>query len=64
MNKLLKFIISVLAGIEVVFYLITPIVISAILVVFSTNEITTTLINVGGLLATLYRGIKIGFLKE
>ena len=64
MNKLIKIILAILAGIEAVVYIATPILLSTLLV---------TLLNTTGwklyffyiicLLATLFRAIKIGWLK-
>ncbi len=65
MNKLLKILIAVLAGIEVVFYMITPILISLIWVnISSFNSLGTYAMYSAGLLASVFRGIKIGWLKK
>ena len=65
LNKVfLKIILSVLAGIGTTFYLITPILISTLWVaVFGINNVGSYLIYGIGLLTTLFRGIKIGWMK-
>lgn len=65
MNKIVKGIIAVLAGVEVIFYLISPLAIASLLIILGNpTKIIAVLINAGGLLATVYRAIKVGFLKE
>ncbi len=64
MNKLLKIILSILAGIEITFYLATPIIVAALWVIVNGLNDWTTYIFYGiGLTATLFRAIKIGWMK-
>lgn len=64
MNKLLKIIIATLAGIETTFYLVTPIMIASLWVIVNgLNDWTTYLFYGIGLVATLFRAIKIGWMK-
>jgi len=64
MNKLIKILLAILAGVEVTFYLFTPILISTLwMSVFSIEAIGSKLIFGLGLLATLFRAIKVGWLK-
>ncbi len=65
MNNLLKILLATLAGIEAVFYLVTPILISLIWVNLSSfNSFGTYAMYSAGLLASVFRGIKIGWLKK
>lgn len=65
MNKFKKIMLSILGGIDVTFYMFTPILIAALWVRFSTLENWTEYFIYGiGLLATIFRAIKIGFLKD
>jgi len=64
MNKLIKILLAILAGLEVTFYLFTPILISTLwMSVFGIENIGSKLIFGLGLLATLFRAIKVGWLK-
>jgi len=65
MNKLKKILLAVLAGIDVVFYFITPILLSMVWVkLFGFNNYGDYVIYIIGLFSCLFRGIKIGFLKN
>ena len=66
MNKIQKILLAILAGIETVVYLITPILLVILWVkVNSLSDWTIYLFWGLGLLATLFRGIKVsGFLKD
>lgn len=62
MNKFFKFLLAVLAGLEVVFYLLSPMVV--VILWNDYSNYPSVLLYVVGIGATIYRGIKIGFLKE
>jgi hypothetical protein len=65
MNKFKKVILSILGGIEVTFTMFTPIILAALWVTVSSLENWTEYFIYGiGLLATLFRAIKIGWLKN
>lgn len=65
MNKLKKVILSILGGIEVTFTMFTPIILAALWVTVSSLENWTEYFIYGiGLLATLFRAIKLGWLKN
>ena len=65
MNKLKKVILSILGGIDVTFTMFTPIILAAVWVTVSNLENWTEYFIYGiGLLATLFRAIKIGWLKN
>ncbi len=65
MNKFLLVLLAIFGGIEVVFYIFTPIVISIFWVYLIGLETWTSyFFFVICLLATLFRAIKIGFLKK
>lgn len=65
MNKFKKIILSILGGIDVTFYMFTPILIAVLWVRLSTLENWTEYFIYGiGLLSTIFRAIKIGFLKN
>lgn len=62
MNRFFKFLIAILAGVEVTFYLLSP-----MLIVILWNDYSnypSILLYTVGIGASIYRGIKIGFLKE
>ena len=62
MNQFNKSLLAILGGIEVIFYIITPILIILIwAIVMGTNDWRDYSVYVIGLLATLFRGIKIGW---
>lgn len=64
MNKFLTIILAILGGIEVVFYLATPIIIGIFWIyLIGLVGWTSYLFLIICLLATLFRAIKIGFLK-
>lgn len=65
MNKLLKILLAILGGVEVVFYMVTPILIAVIWVtLFSFESLGNYVVYITGLLASVFRGIKIGWLKK
>jgi len=65
MNKKLKIILAVLGGIDTTIYLFTPIILAAIWIsIAGLNDWKSFLFYGLGLFSTLFRGIKIGFLKE
>ena len=65
MNKFLLVILAILGGIEVVFTIMTPIIIAIFWVTIIGIENWTSYIFFGVcLVATLFRAIKIGFLKK
>lgn len=65
MNKLTKILLSVLAGIDVTINIFTPIILAAIWVSLAGTDSWLDLLFYGfGLLASLFRGIKIGWLKN
>jgi len=65
MNKILKVIISILGGCSVVFELLTPIAVALVWgIVFNLSSSASKIILVVGGLATLFRAIKIGFIKN
>jgi len=65
MNKFLVVVLSILGGVEVVFYIFTPVIIAALWIsVVGLVNWTSYFIYGVGLLATLFRAIKIGFLNK
>ena len=65
MNKLVKIILAILGGVETVFYIVTPILIALIWSnLFSLESWSNYVVYISGLLASLFRGIKIGWLKK
>ncbi len=65
MNKFLLVLLAIFGGIEVVLYIFTPIVIAIFLVYLIGLETWTSyFFFIICLLATLFRAIKIGFLKK
>lgn len=65
MNKLQKISLAILGGIETVFYMITPILISLIWInVFDTSKAGTLILYSVALIASVFRAIKIGWLRE
>ncbi len=64
MNKLQKILLAILAGIETVIYLITPILLVILWVKINSLTSWTMYFFWGlGLLATLFRGIKVGWMR-
>lgn len=64
MNNLNKVLLSILAGLEVTFYIFTPMLISTLwMSVFGIEHIGSKFIFGLGLFSTLFRAIKIGWLK-
>lgn len=65
MNKFKKVILSILGGVDVTFYMFTPILIAVLWVKLSSMENWTEYFFYAiGLLATIFRAIKIGWLKN
>lgn len=65
MNRLSKIILSVMGGIDVLFYTITPILISMIWTnLFGINDIGAYIMYAAGLISSVFRGIKVGWLKR
>jgi len=65
MNKFKTISLSILGGIDTTFHIFTPILLAALWVSLgSVNNWTETFIYGIGLLSTLYRAIKVGFLKH
>jgi len=64
MNKFMLVLLAILGGVEVVFYIFTPIIIGAIWVyLFGLNVWTSYFLFGICLLASLFRAIKVGWLK-
>ena len=64
MNKFKKIILAVLGGIDTTIYLFTPIILVALWVLVTGLSDWKNFLFYGlGLLATLFRAIKIGFMK-
>jgi hypothetical protein len=64
MNKIKKILLSFLAGVDVTFYMFTPIILATLWI--NLNEVSkfSSFFFYGiGLLATLFRAIKIGWMK-
>jgi len=65
MNKKVLILLSILGGIDVSFYLATPIILVGIWASISGfNHWTDYLLFIIGLLSTIFRAIKVGFLKN
>ena len=65
MNIFKKIVLSILGGVDVTFYIFTPILLAAVWVaVGGLNDWTEYFFYGIGLLATMFRAIKIGFLKH
>lgn len=65
MNKISKILLSIIAGVDVVFYTITPILISVIWVnIFGISDIGSYMMYGAGLISSAFRGIKTGWLKR
>ena len=64
MNKIMKIILSVLGGIDTTIYMFTPIIITVLWVtVNGLNSYGSYFFYGLGLLATIFRAIKIGWMK-
>ena len=62
MNKKLKILIAILGGIEAVFYIGIPILISITWVTLSDVQTWSSyILIIAGILASVFRGIKVGF---
>ena len=61
MNKFWTVIFAILGGVERVIYIITPIILGTLFLSLGTASFGQYLIFYLGLLATLFRGIKVGF---
>jgi len=65
MNKIIKFFIALLGGINVAYSIFIPIAISLIIVNIGIfNEIWTPVLIIAGALSSLYRGIDVGILRS
>lgn len=65
MNKLNKILLSIMGGVDVVFYFLTPILISMIWAnIFGLNDFGTKAMYGAGLISSVFRGIKVGWLKQ
>ena len=65
MNKELKVLLAVLGGIEVTFHIFTPILIAVLWI--NLGEVSgfySTFFYIIGFASTIFRAIKVGFLKE
>ena len=64
MNKFVKFLLAILGAVEVVFSIFIPIAMSLILInVIGFNPFQGTVLIIAGILSSLYRGIRIGFIN-
>ena len=64
MNKLSKILLSILAGIEAVFYIFSPILLVALWVnIFGLYDFGSSLVYMIGLFATVFRAIKVGWMR-
>lgn len=65
MNKFKKIVLSILGGVDVTFTIFMPVIVAALWVTSSSLENWTEYFIYGiGLLATIFRAIKIGWLKK
>ena len=65
MNKLQKIALSILGGVDVTFYIFTPILISIMWIgLVQLTELYIYFIFSLGLLATFFRALKVGWLKN
>ena len=65
MNKLIKIMLSIMGGVDVLFYTITPILIAVIWTnLFGINDIGAYVMYAAGLISSVFRGIKVGWLKK
>jgi len=65
MNNLNKVLLSIMGGVDVVVYMITPIFISLLWVkLFGMSDIGTLVMYGAGLISSAFRGIKIGWLRR
>ena len=65
MNKLLKILLATLGGVEAVFYMVTPILIALMwATLFSFESFGNYVIYATALIASIFRGIKVGWLKK
>jgi len=64
MNKIIKILLAILAGIDTTLYIFTPIILVTIWNTISNlGELTIYFLYAIGFLSTLFRAIKIGWLK-
>lgn len=64
MNKKIKSLLAILGGVDVVVYVATPIMLALLWVkMFGLNDWGSYLFYGLGLVATIFRGIKIGWMK-
>lgn len=65
MNKLTKILLASLAGIEMVFYIMTPILIGLMWVkIFTFESFGNYIIYIVALISSIFRGIKSGWIKK
>ena len=65
MNKALKILISIFAGVDAVMYMFTPIILAVVWVTLrGLNDFGTFFFFSLGLIATTFRAIKIGWMKK
>ena len=65
MNKTWKILLSVMAGVDAVIYMVTPIILSVVWITLrGLDDYGTALFFALGLIATTFRAIKIGWLKK
>jgi hypothetical protein len=63
-TKIETIIISIFGGVDAVVYITTPLFLSLLWIsIFNLNNYSTYFFQVIGLLSTLFRGYKVGFLK-
>jgi len=63
MNNIKKIIIATLGGIDAVMYMITPLILVVLWVNIGLNNFSSYVFYGIGLLATIFRAIKIGWMK-
>ncbi len=64
MNKFKLILLSILGGIETVYYISMPMVLGIVWISIVGKDWTSQLFFVLGVLATIFRGIKIGWIKK
>lgn len=64
MNKIIKAIITILGGVNIVFNMFIPVAVGLLLInYFAFDEAKNVLIMVVAMISTFYRAIEVGFLK-
>lgn len=64
MNKFTLIILSILGGVEVVFYVSIPMVLGIVWISIIGQDWTSQLFFVLGILATIFRGLKVGWINK